>query len=191
MRKAFHRLHCAAETFLPRSDRQAEMHVKPIVNLFQALHSSSATRPHRSGVIRWLTHLGPLGLFVVAVVDSSVIPMPVPGSTDLVLLWLVSHRGSPWMLVPIAFAGSMLGGYTTWHLGRKGGEAALQRYVPARFLNRIRGWTERHPILAVFVPAILPPPIPLSPFLLAAGLWAFRGGASFSSLAPRACCVTA
>jgi membrane protein DedA with SNARE-associated domain len=31
------------------------------------------------------------------------------------------------------------------------------------------GWVERHPILAVFLPAILPPPIPLSPFILASG----------------------
>jgi membrane protein YqaA with SNARE-associated domain len=95
--------------------------------------------------------------------------MPVPGSTDLVLLWLVSHRGNPWMLAPIAIVGSLLGGYTTWHLGRKGGEAALKRYVPPRLLDRITVWAERHPILAVFLPAVLPPPIPLSPFLLAAG----------------------
>jgi membrane protein YqaA with SNARE-associated domain len=106
---------------------------------------------------------------MVAVVDSTIIPMPVPGSTDLVLLWLVSHRGNPLLLVPIAIAGSLIGGYSSWHLGNKGGEAALKKYVPARFLERITGWAERHPGLAVFVPAVLPPPIPLSPFLLAAG----------------------
>jgi membrane protein YqaA with SNARE-associated domain len=139
------------------------------VSLFQGLSHRSATQAHRSGILRWLTHLGPLGLFLVAVVDSSIIPMPVPGSTDLVLLWLVSHRGNPWMLAPIAIVGSLLGGYTTWHLGRKGGEAALKRYVPPRLLDRITVWAERHPILAVFLPAVLPPPIPLSPFLLAAG----------------------
>ena len=41
----------------------------------------------------WLTHLGALGLFSVSVVDSSVIPLPLPGSTDLLLLWLVAHSG--------------------------------------------------------------------------------------------------
>ena len=30
-------------------------------------------------------------------------------------------------------------------------------------------WVERHPILAVFLPALLPPPIPLLPFALASG----------------------
>lgn len=117
----------------------------------------------------WLIHLGFLGLFSVAVVDSSVIPVPLPGSTDLLLVWLVAHSGDPWLLATSAIAGSIVGGYTTWNVGRKGGEAALHRYVPARLLVRITGWVERHRILAVFLPALLPPPIPLLPFVLAAG----------------------
>ena len=128
-----------------------------------------APRVHPSLVPHWLTHLGALGLFSIAVVDSSVIPLPIPGSTDLLLLWLVAHRGDPWLLVPLAVAGSILGGYTTWHIGRRGGEAALRHYVPARLLGRIVGWVERHRILAVFLPALLPPPIPLLPFALASG----------------------
>jgi len=113
--------------------------------------------------------MGALGLFSVAVVDSSVIPLPLPGSTDLLLLWLVAHGGDPWLLVPCAVAGSILGGYTTWQIGRKGGEAALRRHVPERLLGRVIGWVERHRILSVFLPAALPPPIPLSPFVLASG----------------------
>jgi membrane protein YqaA with SNARE-associated domain len=117
----------------------------------------------------WLTHLGALGLFSVAVIDSSVIPLPLPGSTDLLLLWLVAHSGDPWLLAPCAVAGSILGGYTTWLIGRRGGEAALRHYVPARLLGRVVVWVEHHPILAVFLPAMLPPPIPLLPFALASG----------------------
>ena len=110
----------------------------------------------------WLTHLGALGLFSVAVVDSSFIPLPLPGSTDLLLLWLVAHGEDPWLLTAMAIAGSLVGGYATWDLGRKGGEAALHRHVPARLLGRVTGWVERHRILAVFLPAVLPPPIPLA-----------------------------
>ncbi len=130
---------------------------------------SHALRVKPSLMPHWLTHLGALGLFSVAVIDSSVIPLPLPGSTDLLLLWLVAHSGDPWLLAPCAIAGSILGGYTTWHIGRKGGEAALRRYVPARLLRRVVRWVERHPILAVFIPAVLPPPIPLLPFALASG----------------------
>jgi membrane protein YqaA with SNARE-associated domain len=124
---------------------------------------------HHALVPHWLTHLGALGLFSVAVVDSSVIPLPLPGSTDLLLLWLVAHGGDPWLLAASAITGSILGGYTTWHVGKKGGQAALRRYLPARFLDRIVGWVERHPALAVFLPSMLPPPFPLSPFVLASG----------------------
>jgi membrane protein YqaA with SNARE-associated domain len=124
---------------------------------------------HQPLAPHWLTHLGALGLFSVAVVDSSVIPLPLPGSTDLLLLWLVAHNGDPWLLAPCAIAGSILGGYTTWQIGRRGGEEALRHYVPARLLSRIVGWVERHRILAVFLPALLPPPIPLLPFALASG----------------------
>jgi membrane protein YqaA with SNARE-associated domain len=124
---------------------------------------------HPPLIPRWLTHLGALGLFSVAVVDSSVIPLPLPGSTDLLLLWLVAHNGNPWLLATMAIAGSILGGYITWDVGRKGGEAALRHYVPARLLKRVVKWVERHRILAVFLPAVLPPPIPLLPFALASG----------------------
>ena len=130
---------------------------------FPAPHPPPSLAPH------WLMHLGVLGLFFVAVIDSSVIPLPLPGSTDLLLLWLVAHSGDPWLLAPCAVAGSILGGYTTWHIGRRGGEEALRHYVPARLLGPIVGWVERNPVLAVFVPALLPPPIPLLPFALASG----------------------
>jgi membrane protein YqaA with SNARE-associated domain len=128
---------------------------------------------HRAPLLRWLVSLGGLGLFAVAIADSSVIPLPLPGSTDLLLLLLASHRGTTvpmasWLAF-CAFAGSLLGGYLTWSAGNKGGESALERYVPKRFLGRIRGLVERHGVWSVAFSTILPPPVPLTPFLLAAG----------------------
>jgi len=125
--------------------------------------------PHAPFAPQWLAHLGPLGLFTVAFVDSSVIPLSLPGSSDLLLLWLVAYNGDPWLLAPCAIAGSILGGYTTWGIGRRGGRAALSHYVPARLLERVVVWVESHPALAVFLPSMLPPPIPLLPFALASG----------------------
>jgi len=132
-----------------------------------ALHPTS--RMHPSLLPHWLTHLGALGLFAVSVVDSSVVPLPLPGSTDLLLLWLVAHNGNPWLLATMAISGSLLGGYTTWNVGRRGGETALRPHVPAGILKLVIAWLQQHPVLAVFLPAVLPPPIPLSPFVLASG----------------------
>jgi membrane protein YqaA with SNARE-associated domain len=138
------------------------------VNLF-APAAATAKHARHSLVPHWLIQLGPLGLAAVSVVDSSPVPLPVPGSTDLLLLWLVSHKGNPWLLAACAIAGSLVGGLISWHIGRKGGEVALHKYVPARLRARVVAWVERRPILAVFLPAVLPPPFPLSPFILAAG----------------------
>jgi membrane protein YqaA with SNARE-associated domain len=134
-----------------------------------ARHASA----NSSHLLRWLVSLGGLGLFAVAIVDSSVIPLPLPGSTDLLLLLLTAHRGATAVSVAwlafCAFAGSMVGGYLTWSAGRKGGEVALERYVPKRFLGRVKGWVERFGAWTIGISAILPPPVPLTPFLLAAG----------------------
>jgi membrane protein DedA with SNARE-associated domain len=134
----------------------------------KAAHHARKHAGH-SPIPPWLIHLGAIGVFGVSVVDSSVIPLPLPGSTDLLLLFLVAHGANPWLLAPAAIVGSMIGGYITWSVGRKGGETALRNYISQRNLARISDWVENHSLLAVVLPAILPPPIPLLPFLLAAG----------------------
>ena len=123
----------------------------------------------KSSTLHWLARLGAPGVFAVSLVDATIIPLAIPGSTDLLLLWLISNGGNPYLLVGSAVAGSLIGGWTTWRLGKKGGEAAIERYVPPRLQKRVQGWGQKHPVLVVFMPAILPPPIPLWPFLLAAG----------------------
>ena len=133
-------------------------------------HAASSKGSH---LLRWLASLGGMGIFAVSIVDSSVIPLPLPGSTDLLLLLLAAHRGTTGLtaawLAFCAIAGSMLGGYLTWSAGRKGGEVALERYVPKRLLGSVTGWVQKHGAWSVGFAAILPPPVPLTPFLLAAG----------------------
>src|SRR6201996_3735369 len=129
----------------------------------------AAAKTHSAHGLHWLMGFGPLGLFAVSVIDSSIIPLPVPGSTDLLLILLVAHRGSPVLAAVAATVGSILGGYLTWASGAKGGEAALHRYLPKRFGRRLSQWVEKSGTVAVIVSALLPPPFPLMPLLLAAG----------------------
>jgi membrane protein DedA with SNARE-associated domain len=58
--------------------------------------------------------------------------------------------------------------------GKKGGETMLQRYVPQRYLKPITRWMKRNGVLTVSLSAVLPPPIPLLPFLLSAGALGLR-----------------
>ncbi|MGB6871277.1 MAG: VTT domain-containing protein [Acidobacteriaceae bacterium] len=117
----------------------------------------------------WLLHFGVFEVFGVALVDSSPIPLPVPGSTDILILILGAHGEMPWLLALAGVLGSVIGGYLTWKTGQKGGEAMLERYVSGRYQALVKRWVKGHGILTVALAALLPPPIPLLPFLLAAG----------------------
>jgi membrane protein YqaA with SNARE-associated domain len=131
--------------------------------------NSAVARPH-SALLHWIIGFGGVGLFFVSIVDSSVIPLPLPGSTDVLLLILCANRQDTWPLFAlVAIAGAMVGGYLSYRLAAKGGNALLERYVPARFRERITRWVQTHPMLAIGVPALLPPPVPLTPFVIAAG----------------------
>lgn len=131
-------------------------------------HTSDTGR----AMVRYFFRLGLLGLFFIAAIDSSPIPLPIPGSSDLLVVLLVAQRHG-WLAVTlVATAGSIVGAVSSYHTGRIGGVALVDRYVPARFRDRIQHWTEEHSLLSVALPAILPPPAPLMPFLIAAG--AFR-----------------
>lgn len=129
----------------------------------------SAKGAHSAHGLHWLMGFGTMGLFVVSGIDSSIIPLPLPGSTDLLLILLVVHHADPVFAALAAIGGSIFGGYLTWSAGSKGGEAALRRYLPTRFARRLTGWVEKNGTLAVSASALLPPPFPLMPFLLASG----------------------
>ena len=134
-----------------------------------AKHGQAATHAHHRLMPAWILHFGLAGVFVVALLDAAPIPLPIPGSTDILILILGAHGEWPWLLAPVAIAGSLIGGYLSWTAGKKGGEKMLERYLPRRFGKRIRGWVKEHGMLSVCLAALLPPPIPLLPFVLAAG----------------------
>jgi membrane protein YqaA with SNARE-associated domain len=114
-------------------------------------------------------HLGLIGLFLVSIVDSSFVPLPIPGVTDIMLILYAAGHTNPFLLIAIATLGSAVGGFVSHAAGQAGGMKFLEKHVPERTLHRVTSWMEKHAILSVSLPAILPPPMPLSPFVLAAG----------------------
>ncbi len=118
----------------------------------------------------WLIHLGLPGLFVVSLLDAAIIPLPLPGSGDVLLLLLCAQRGShPVLLAFAAVVASVIGGYTTWRAGQKGGESMLDYFAPKRMIKPVTRWMKSHGFLTIATSALLPPPIPLMPLLLGAG----------------------
>jgi membrane protein YqaA with SNARE-associated domain len=123
----------------------------------------------RSPFLHYLSGFGIFGVFFVSIVDSSFVPLPVPGITDILIILMSARHQNVILLVLLATAGSALGGFFSYQVGQRGGMAFLKKRVPARIFKRVCEWMENHAILSVALPAILPPPMPLSPFVLAAG----------------------
>lgn len=122
-----------------------------------------------SVLLHLLFSLGLFGVFLVSIVDSSFVPLPVPGLTDIMLVLYSAQHANPFLLVAIATCGSALGGFLSHQAGQSGGMAFIEKRIPPRIFKKVTSWMQSHAILAVALPAILPPPMPLSPFVLAAG----------------------
>jgi membrane protein YqaA with SNARE-associated domain len=117
---------------------------------------------------RWIVHLGGLGFIPLGLVDSS--PIPLPGSMDLLTILLSARHGELWFYYAVmATIGSVIGGYVTYRLARKGGKETLARKFPRGKLEKIYKIFGRWGFGAIAIPAVLPPPAPMVPFLLAAG----------------------
>jgi membrane protein YqaA with SNARE-associated domain len=134
-----------------------------------ALFAAPATRRGGSHIMRYFFRFGLFGLPVISAVDSSFVPLPIPGITDIMLIVYAASKSNPFLLVALATLGSAAGGFFSHAIGRAGGMAFLSKHIPASILTRATSWVERHAILAVALPALLPPPMPLSPFVLVAG----------------------
>jgi membrane protein YqaA with SNARE-associated domain len=121
-----------------------------------------------AGVWSKVRALGPIGEVLLGIADASVIP--TPGSLDILIILLVVGAPSHWWIFVIAATiGSAIGALMTYGIGVKGGKEGLEKRIPERKLKKVYGWSEKYGVGAVAVPALLPPPFPLSPFLIAAG----------------------
>lgn len=115
--------------------------------------------------------LGIWGAFAVAILDASSIPVPI----DAVLaVYIWDHKGTFWMYVIIAAAGSAVGGLVPYWVGRAGGEIFLLKRINRARFNALRQRFERQEFLAVMIPSLLPPPAPWKVFVFSAGVFEMR-----------------
>ena len=124
-------------------------------------------------IIDWLSGvavtLGGPGLFAIAFLDSSFISLPQ--INDLLVVVMVL-RDPDWMVYYAAMAtlGSIAGCYAIYYLAERGGEAFIRRRLKPGSVERALSLYKRHGLLALMVPALLPPPAPFKLFVLMAGV---------------------
>lgn len=109
------------------------------------------------------------GAFLLGALDSSIIFFLPLGIDTLVVYLSARNEALFWLYPLLATAGSMTGAAFTFWVGRKAGDAGLERFVPAKRLERLRGSVRDSGAIALALPALMPPPFPLTPFILTCG----------------------
>src|SRR3981081_3605091 len=131
---------------------------------------------------RRLRRLGGVGLVLLGIADNSVIPLT--GSMDVLTIYLAARHRQTWTYYALmAKLGAVSGGYITYSLARKGGKQAMERKLSKRRAAKDYATFERWGFWAVAVPALLPPPFPFVPFLIAAGGLQYSRGKFLGALA--------
>lgn len=137
-------------------------------------------------LIKWVygvaLSLGGPGLFVVAFLDSSFISLPQINDLLVVLMVVRNKPLMPYYAL-MATAGSVAGCYVLYLIAERGGEAFLAKRVKRGHVERALALYRRRGVLALMVPAILPPPAPFKLFVLLAGVAGVRPLAFVASIA--------
>jgi membrane protein YqaA with SNARE-associated domain len=123
--------------------------------------------------IAWIsgvaTALGGPGLFAIAFLDSSFISLPQINDLLVVVMVLQNPAWMPYYAL-MATLGSIAGCYVIYYLAERGGEAFIRKRLKPGHVERALALYKRHGLLALMIPAILPPPAPFKLFVLMAGV---------------------
>ncbi|MDR3793280.1 MAG: VTT domain-containing protein [Terracidiphilus sp.] len=115
-------------------------------------------------LIKW----GLGGVFAVALLDSSSIPVPVDA---ILAVYIWNDRPHFWLYCLLAAVGSAIGGLVPYGLGRAGGELFLLKRVNRQRFEKLRDRFESQEFLAMLIPSMMPPPTPWKAFVFAAGVF--------------------
>jgi membrane protein YqaA with SNARE-associated domain len=118
-----------------------------------------------------LKPLGVWGVCALAIVDSSSIPMPI----DAIVIGYVAADHKKFVIYAfMAALGSAIGSLVPYYIGRAGGELFLLKRVNRERFDRMRDRFERQEFLAIFLPAMGPPPTPIKLFEFCAGVFEMK-----------------
>jgi membrane protein YqaA with SNARE-associated domain len=116
----------------------------------------------------WARELGGVGLFVIALLDSSFLSFPQVNDILIILLSTAYPARMPYY-AGMTTLGSLVGCFMLYAVARRGGDAFLRRRMKGPFVDRALRLYQKYGLMAVIVPALLPPPVPFKLFVLLAG----------------------
>jgi membrane protein YqaA with SNARE-associated domain len=122
-------------------------------------------------LLPFLAKFGIWGVGLVALLDSSTIPVPMDA---ILAVYVWNDKGHFWLYCLLASIGSSIGGLLPYGLGRAGGELFLLKRVNRERFDKMRTRFENQEFLAMMIPSMLPPPTPWKAFVFAAGVFEMR-----------------
>jgi membrane protein DedA with SNARE-associated domain len=117
-----------------------------------------------------LLAFGPLGVFLLSLLDS--FGVPLPAAIDALLLfvaWKTPDRA--WITAFLAIAGSLVGNIGLFLAARGGGRRWVNAIPEPGQPQRFRMWFLRYGLITVFIPALFPIPLPLKVFVISDSRW--------------------
>jgi len=137
--------------------------IHPVV----ALHKINAV------LLAALKPLGIWGLGGLALIDSGLFPLPTTMDGVVIGYVAVDHR--KFLLYCLMAAGaSAFGSLVPYYVGRAGGELFLLKRINRARYEQLRDRFERQDFMAIMIPAMMPPPMPIKLFEFGAGVFEMK-----------------
>jgi len=114
-----------------------------------------------------LVAYGPAGILVLAFIDSAGIPV-ASGMDALVILVAAKAPSHAIFAASMGVLGSLIGNLVLFMAARTGARRFIKDVPQPGDKRRFREWFRRYGLLTVFIPALLPIPLPLKVFVISA-----------------------
>jgi membrane protein YqaA with SNARE-associated domain len=123
-------------------------------------------------IIDALRSIGPAGIVIIAILDSSF--LSIPEVNDIIIVATVAQRPDLFFLWPfLTTIGSVTGCLILYSVARKGGKAFLHRWFSAHRIEAVEKIYAKYGALTIIIPALCPPPTPFKIFIATAGALQF------------------
>jgi membrane protein YqaA with SNARE-associated domain len=143
------------------------------------IHPVALFHKFNSALLAFLKPLGIWGIGGLALIDTASIPVPI----DALLIDYVAHdHARAFLYCIMAALGSAVGALVPYYLGRAGGELFLLKRINRQRYEQLRDRFEKQEFLAIMIPSMMPPPMPVKLFEFAAGVFEMKPHWFFSAI---------